>query len=99
MKIKSNRYFEISAYDLEKLFKEHFDMDYEIVPEEELHNGVTVFWNVGKERKQKYFNLILKGIEDWKNGIKYAVSAWELIDLLSMKGIIPAGNYLVDHSW
>lgn len=41
-------------------------------------------------------NIIL---EKFKSGNHWSMNIYGFMELLSLKGIIPDGNYLIDHSW
>lgn len=103
MKLEKKEFYEIGIDVVQDLMEEHLGVtrdDFEIIAEEEMHNGATVWHGIGENRGLDHYNQLIKDFEGFKAGEKYHMMyGAAFMELLSLKGHIPAGNYILDHSW
>ncbi len=88
---------------LETLAKEHYDINYCFVSDNEAVNDKHyIYYGItGFDDYQEYdFNMIdfINHADDFACG-KETYSAHRLLDMLCMDGHIPAGDYLITVSW
>lgn len=98
-KLEKREYWEITSGKLEELISRNFGIDYEIIAEEEWSNGSTPIIDVGNPRNRQHYNELLDDLQGYISGDRWSINIYGLMDLLSLKGIIPTGNYIIDHSW
>jgi hypothetical protein len=78
-------FYIITSNELEKLFKKHYNIDCEIAPEFELHNGYTPLFELKPEKYEP-------SDKDYR-------SLYNMVEGLIYKGALTPGNFLIDHSW
>jgi hypothetical protein len=82
--------------EVEKLLKEHYNIDWEIVPAEELSNGTSLDYDIDAEPLSEYD---LKAFEEIKAGGFRRYQTRMLMNKLCIDGYIESGNYIIDCSW
>ena len=90
-------YKKIDCFDLERFIRDHYEVDYEIVEDNEWNNDSSYNETVSKGEIDSYYK---KRFEDWKEGF-YSGSYMlrHILKDLCNKGEIEEGNYLIKVSW
>ena len=99
-----DKVFVVNYYDIDKLIKEHFNPDYDIVADNYFNNDMEkLYKNIGQEKEYNFQkNDYIELINSYTNGtIKYDeyMNLGSYLDLLAYKGLIEPGHYIIKISW
>jgi hypothetical protein len=99
LELKTKEVYFITAHTLEEVIKDHFGVEYEIVPEYELQNDVyLVVTVVVNDTPDEYAD---QEVEEWLSGEDMYGSRLipSLMHDLACHYEIPVGTYVIDCSW
>lgn len=92
MNFEKKTYFTLSYSDLDEAISEEFEIDFEMVPEEELMNSIKKHFHVEPQTLNSYDKEKIKAK-------RYSFLTGSLLNEMCYRGKIPPGDYLVEVYW